>query len=153
MITKKCQKCKVVKPVSEFHKNRAQSDGFAGYCKPCKSDSQSHRQRRYQLSEEGYQILLKSQNNACSICGTTDPGFKRGAGFAVDHDHSCCPGIYSCGQCVRGLLCNSCNWGLGNFKDNPETLVSAVAYLLAHQNVGNTTQCVVPLQTQTNAST
>lgn len=129
---KKCQKCKVVKSTSEFHKNRAQPDGFAGYCKPCKSDSQNHRQRRYQLSENDYQNLLDSQSNSCSICGTTDSGFKKGAGFAVDHNHNCCPGIYSCGRCVRGLLCNSCNWGLGHFKDNPETLISAVAYLLAH---------------------
>lgn len=27
----------------------------------------------------------------------------------VDHDHRCCPGERSCGQCVRGLLCRTHN--------------------------------------------
>ena len=30
---------------------------------------------------------------------------------------------------IRGLLCNSCNWGLGHLKDNPATLRRLMAYL------------------------
>lgn len=30
---------------------------------------------------------------------------------------------------VRGILCNDCNKGLGNFKDNIDLLLNAVSYL------------------------
>jgi hypothetical protein len=33
----------------------------------------------------------------------------------------------------RGLLCRQCNFGLGQFKDNPKVLMSAARYVLAHR--------------------
>ncbi len=32
---------------------------------------------------------------------------------------------------IRGLLCASCNGGLGLFKDNPQALANAILYLKA----------------------
>jgi len=68
--------------------------------------------------------MILDQNNLCLICKKPESG-KNNAGdvkpLSVDHCHAT-------GR-VRGLLCNQCNAGLGNFKDNLESLRSAVEYL------------------------
>lgn len=86
-----------------------------GYCR-----RHYHIVNRYSLSEE--QVVAFSVG-PCDICGRTD------AKMHVDHDHACCSGEKSCGSCVRGFLCSSCNWGLGHFKDSPENLDRAAHYL------------------------
>ena len=35
----------------------------------------------------------------------------------------------SCGKCIRGLLCKSCNHALGYMKDNPDVLRAAADYV------------------------
>ena len=52
---------------------------------------------------------------SCQICGASDRK------LTLDHDHTS-------GR-VRGRLCEGCNFGIGQFKDNPETLVKAAEYL------------------------
>ena len=65
--------------------------------------------------------MLASQDGASgAICGTKEFGGP-GKVAAVDHDHGT-------GK-VRGLLCASCNVGLGAFKDNPERIQRAIDYL------------------------
>lgn len=76
------------------------------------------------LSQSRYDALLKEQDNVCAICRKN---FVKTP--CIDHDHECCSGSYSCGRCVRGLLCDRCNTGLSRFDDNPERLVSAADYL------------------------
>lgn len=58
---------------------------------------------RYGLTKEAYEAILAEQSGACAGDGCTD------VPTDVDHDHECCPGPRSCGECVRGLLCSSCN--------------------------------------------
>lgn len=72
---------------------------------------------RYNLTREEVDELALV---GCAICGTTDWGgrFKRPH---VDHCHET--------NKVRGILCNTCNVGLGLFKDNPTLLRSAAKYL------------------------
>jgi len=75
--------------------------------------------KRYRMSIDDYNLKLKNQNNKCFICKTEKcKTFKR---LSVDHCHIT-------GK-VRGLLCNSCNSGIGYFRDNIENLKRATEYL------------------------
>lgn len=117
-----CNLCKEFKSENEFYV-------CGGYrrnqCKRCTVLKQSA--PKYGLTYEKLLAMYKEQGNACKICGTVTT-------LVVDHDHSCCPYVperrsESCGKCVRGLICKPCNYGLGNFQDNPELLAKAIEYL------------------------
>lgn len=84
---------------------------------------------KYQLTLGRYREMLAEQDGKCAICLVGAPRDIRTGRFHVDHDHECCPGKTSCGQCVRGLLCHACNTALGNFADDRERLRRAVQYL------------------------
>lgn len=83
-------------------------------------------QRLYGLTRDQYLAKLEEQDGSCGLCGAA---FSDGDPPHVDHDHSCCPGKKSCGECVRRLLCRNCNLGLGYFGDNVDRLSQAIAYL------------------------
>ncbi|WP_374203166.1 endonuclease domain-containing protein [Streptomyces sp. ST2-7A] len=57
---------------------------------------------------------------ACMICESTDSGFESGI-FAIDHCHDT--------DVVRGALCQSCNFLLGNARDSVDILLAAIKYL------------------------
>ena len=88
-----------------------------------------HLYQKYRMTLEQFDEMLDAQGGVCAICGTDKPGGKYDI-WHVDHDHACCPlGKRVCGKCIRGLLCASCNWGLGRFGDDPERLERAIEYL------------------------
>lgn len=74
------------------------------------------RLKKYSLSIEEYEKLLLAQEGVCAICKQT--GTKQ---LAIDHDHET-------GK-VRGLLCSSCNTGLGLLGDSLEALKNVILYL------------------------
>lgn len=86
--------------------------------------------KRYGLTVEDYERLLKEQHGRCASCGDELVGRAR-----VDHDHSCCPGTRSCGLCVRGLLCHHCNVAAGLLHDDLDRVMALAVYLLQHQDV------------------
>ena len=58
-----------------------------------------------------FDLLLEAQQHACGMCH--EP-FEERQLIHVDHDHACCRGKNrSCGKCIRGLLCHTCNIALG----------------------------------------
>ena len=65
-------------------------------------------------------MLIKTHSGLCDICGLDNSG-SSGRRLAIDHDHKT--------GTVRGMLCQKCNVGLGNFNDNPELLAKAIRYI------------------------
>jgi len=73
-----------------------------------------HLNLSYGITETEYRKLFDEQKGLCKICG------KQGKLF-IDHCHR--------KRMVRALLCNTCNWGLGQFHDDPDLMRVAIAYL------------------------
>ena len=73
----------------------------------------------YGITLAEYNQMLEAQGGVCAICRRT---CATGRNLAVDHAHGD-------NHEIRGLLCGSCNNGLGRFRDNPELLRAAAAYL------------------------
>ncbi len=124
----KCNECKKIKSEQYFHKNSHNKNGYDGKCKECRlkyihTDKYKERQRnydlyrKYKIYEEDYQKLLKLQNNKCAICDKIVVGR-----LYVDHCHET-------GN-IRGLLCQTCNSGLGLLGDKTENLIRALNYLI-----------------------
>jgi len=72
--------------------------------------------KKYGLTLERYDDLVAQPH--CTICGDL---FEDDSKPHLDHCHST-------GK-VRGVLCSRCNVGLGHFKDNTESLQTAIEYL------------------------
>ena len=73
----------------------------------------------YNITLDEYDLNLELQDNACKICKTDASELSKK--LAVDHCHDT--------GAVRGLLCNKCNVGLGQFNDDAMLLETALTYL------------------------
>ncbi|GHI96630.1 endonuclease VII domain-containing protein [Streptomyces olivaceus] len=113
---KLCRTCGEIKPHSEWTRNRSASDGLATLCKLCKAvqGRAGHLKRQYGITEVERDALVASQGGACCICLAAPAAH-------VDHCHET-------GR-VRGVLCFSCNAALGQFKDRPDAIRRAAAYV------------------------
>lgn len=82
---------------------------------------------KYRMKRESLDKILNVDDLSCEIC--EKPLDMRKA--RIDHDHACCDGRrQTCGECFRGILCNSCNSALGLFADDVERMARAVTYVL-----------------------
>ena len=121
---KQCRSCGVEKPLSEFHQKQAD-------CKSCRRKKDSKRyyetdranyyKRTYGITLADYDRMYEEQEGCCAICGTHQLEITKR--FCVDHCHDT-------GQ-VRGLLCDSCNKGIGILQDNDDILYRAADYIRA----------------------
>jgi hypothetical protein len=102
------------------------------YCsKECRGKN-SYYLRNYSMTQDDLETLKESQGGACFLCSSE--GFVMSPNgvekLVVDHDHDT-------GE-VRKLLCHNCNRGLGLFKDNPDLLRRAAAYVEDHREGATT---------------
>lgn len=118
-----CQKCGRILPLARFKKHKGTSSGYEHTCRFCGKIFE-----RYGINSVQYEELFRKQSGKCAICPKELVLYGRWT--HIDHDHSCCASqTKGCGQCVRGLLCQPCNLGLGNFRDSEEFLLRAIDYL------------------------
>lgn len=96
------------------------------YCsKSCAGKSQ-HLMKAYGLAATDLECLLQNANYQCQICGDKFMAGSPQRNLYIDHDHK--------SGDIRGILCRSCNTGLGMFKDSDGLLLKALAYLKGGDN-------------------
>ena len=132
---KQCLRCKKSKPTGDFYRDRSRPDGLLAYCKACRDpvgsryaksahgiavNRNNRLKRKFGIDSAQYDAILRKQMGVCALCRKKCTS---GKALAVDHDHNT--------GAVRGLLCYSCNTGLGKLGDSLESLRAAVAYLEA----------------------
>lgn len=137
MSTKKCSKCKTSKGTHEFGNRSASKDGLTAKCSLCLSakaiqnrSTKSDKKRgynlksRFDISIEDYNVIFLKQGGKCAICIKSESSKDKEGKIkwlSTDHNHKT-------GK-IRGLLCYSCNTGLGKLGDSVKTLRSAIKYL------------------------
>lgn len=126
----RCPDCGLLKDASEFPRNRSTKSGLAAYCKPCHNARtrasvarnggarRYHLRRRFGIEPADVERMIEAQGGLCAVCRKNPP-------TQVDHDHE--TGL------VRGILCDGCNGGLGHFRDDPNLIRRAIAYVRRHR--------------------
>jgi len=114
-----CTRCKIEKPETAkfFPLHNKKKNGLDSWCRDCRNSYRSGIRRgiyRNMIEYKDLAYLIETTHN-CTICGDVSD-------LVVDHDHKT--------NKIRGMLCNRCNQGLGQFKDDPELLEYARIYLL-----------------------
>jgi hypothetical protein len=130
--TKICFRCKQEKPVSEFYKSNTRY--YQRECKICnrvrkyawhhteqgkRSSANTKLKKRFGITIEEYEKLVKEVGGKCEICGATQS--TNGHRLAVDHDHQTLQ--------IRGILCKDCNVALTLFQEKETVLQNAIKYL------------------------
>lgn len=158
-LEKRCPRCGETKPIAAFgwRKTSAGRTRLRSRCRPCESavalarrstpEGRARRQvyraelaARQRAERPEILVMASIRNSArvlgldpaeaiaaleaaeglCTICRRPANGRGR---LVLDHDHET--------GSLRGILCSTCNVGLGNFRDNPAVLIAAAEYLIA----------------------
>lgn len=139
-MSKECPSCK--DPNAVFNTSKTTKDGLRSYCKSCEKTrninwrklnkerckaydnnrkerkrEQSYR-RKYGISIDTYESMLKEQNGSCMICHRAELKDKK---LDIDHCHRT-------GK-IRALLCARCNKTIGLLEDDRQLALNMIAYL------------------------
>lgn len=139
-----CTRCNETKPIEEFRlRVRSGKQVRIERCRDCeRADRREHyhankdkRKRKsraglrqahqsHHLTKEQYDELFAKQNGSCANPYCSNPA------TVIDHDHKCCPGQFSCGKCVRGLLCGQCNTAEGMLGGSAVKAYGLIQYMI-----------------------
>lgn len=132
---RRCSCCNNMVFVGEFYLKKNKNLNNYRFNSPCKSCSNKNRninyqkeyqrKKKYGISQDDYNLMLKNQNYCCDICKLNIKNYNKD--FAVDHCHNT-------GK-VRSLLCCNCNTLLGMSKENVYVLKNAIKYIKAHNKI------------------
>lgn len=123
---KRCPDCEQLLELDEFPKNRSTRSGYGVYCKQCHNKRgrltlsrnggarRYHLRRRYGIEPAQMAEMIRMQGGRCASCGEKPA-------VHVDHDHVA--------GAIRGILCLTCNSGMGHFHDDPAIIRRAISYL------------------------
>lgn len=79
--------------------------------------------KNYKMTPDEFNGLWEAQSGKCAICDVDmAPRGRAKNSVAVDHNHE--------NGAVRGLLCRTCNVGIGYLNDDPDLLIAAAEYLI-----------------------
>lgn len=111
-----CSRCKAYKPLDRFYRSESTT---GRYCLDGCIQA-NNRELLYGLERGTGHLVFAQFGMRCAICGATkSPGRKRS--LVLDHCHKSFK--------IRGVLCDPCNKGLGDFRDSVDLLRAAIAYL------------------------
>lgn len=140
---KLCVRCNEEKDLELFTKGKNYKDGRRGTCKKCHTeymtnyyntnpDKKAEKIRKnsiyqgnwhkHHISKDKYDELVSLYDGNCHSC-------KERPAMNIDHDHSCCSTRFSCGKCIRGVLCSQCNTSLGLLLDNKVYILRLLEYI------------------------
>ena len=114
---KLCYRCEIHMPEKNFPKSPGSKDGLSSYCKICRITA------NHGITRAWFDEMIIQQSGLCKICS------RQLERPSVDHDHRCCEGTYSCGYCIRGLICRDCNSAIGLAGDSSEVLTRMASYI------------------------
>ncbi|WP_104727676.1 Hpy99I family type II restriction endonuclease [Helicobacter felis] len=123
-----CNICHVLKSTEDFEINQTDAKGnktTRPSCRECRKNIDGIKLLPAEKAKMDAKAPSKGSIFVCPICekrsivGVT-------AQLVRDHDHKTGKG--------REWICDSCNTGLGRFKDNPKFLEKVIEYLKKHEN-------------------
>lgn len=126
-----CNKCKQHKNHTEFYRSSKNNDGYQLWCKACMTQAAKDKKARDKLYKKHPElkpppngrytkpwltpeVRALARYGKCPIC-------RHYKNLVRDHDHKT--------NKFRGMICSTCNTGLGLFYDNPGLLRNAIEYL------------------------
>lgn len=105
-------------PVCNMSARTTSSHRYSAICTACRQEAKKLVANATRHNVELATVVRWIAQPRCQLCSQRFYLGSSGSGqsYVIDHDHACCKGDYSCGRCVRGLVCNQCNLSLGHIE-------------------------------------